>query len=112
MQIVPLSPIPSQILRAGLSNQQTTLTVYQKATGLFIDVAVSDAPIVTGTACLDRKYIIRNTYLGFIGDLAFIDMNGIANLALREDPTYTGLGSRFLLCYLTPADIAVFGAPI
>lgn len=106
MLIIPLSAIPSQIVRAGLPTQQATITVYQKAPGLFLDLAVNDAPIITGVVCLDRVYIVRDAYLGFDGDLAFIDTMGITDASLRRDPDYTGLGGRFLLAWLSQADIA------
>jgi hypothetical protein len=41
--------------------------------------------------------------VGFIGDLIFIDTQG------TSDPNYTGLGSRFLLAYLSPTDLATLG---
>lgn len=44
--------------------------------------------------------IVRSAYLGFIGDLAFIDTQG------TSDPIYAGLGTRFQLVYLFPVDVA------
>ena len=47
-----------------------------------------------------RNRIVRDTYLGFLGDLAFFDLQG------EDDPYYTGLGDRWVLGYLTTADLA------
>ena len=55
--------------------------------------------ILGGVMCLNATVIVRNTYLGFVGDLAFYDMQG------ATDPLYTGLGSRYVLAYLVPGDI-------
>lgn len=101
MQIVPLSPLKSQIVTAILGGQTTQMNVYQKATGLFIDVYVANSPIVVGVICEDANRIVRSTYLGFIGDLAFIDTQG------SDDPVYTGLGGRFQLAYLEAGDVPV-----
>jgi hypothetical protein len=43
--------------------------------------------------------MVRETYLGFIGDLSFTDTQG------TSDPVYTGLGSRFVLLYLEASDL-------
>jgi hypothetical protein len=39
---------------------------------------------------------VRDEYLGFIGDLAFFDTQGMT------DPDWTGLGSRYILGYFFP----------
>lgn len=110
MLIIPLSPVPSQVCRVGLPTQQATIAVYQKAPGLFLDLYVNDALVIAGVVCLDRVYIVRDAYLGFDGDLAFIDTAGIALPALRTDPDYTGLGGRFLLTWLSQEDVATEAA--
>lgn len=99
MLIVPLQPVPNQIVTATLGNQVTTLHVYQLSTGLFIDVFVNNVQIIAGVICQNLNRIIRSIYLGFIGDLAFIDNMG------DEDPIYTGLGARFSLAYIEAADL-------
>lgn len=99
MEIIPLRAIPNQTVIVRLLDQVTQLNVYQKPQGLFIDVLVNNAPIVMGVICQDRNAIVRDAYLGFAGDLAFIDNEG------SEDPEYSGLGavgSRFSLAYMTP----------
>jgi hypothetical protein len=37
---------------------------------------------------------VRESYLGFNGDLSFMDLDGLL------DPDYTGLGERFQLIYM------------
>lgn len=106
MFVIPLSPVPSQIARVGLPSQQVTVSVYQRSTGLFIDVSVNDALVIAGVLCLDHVLIVRDAYLGFDGDLAFVDMDALGNsTAARDDPDYTGLGVRFLLVWLSAADL-------
>lgn len=99
MLVIPLQPVPSQTFSATLDNQLCQINVYQKGTGLFLDLFISGALIIGGVICENANRIVRNTYLGFIGDLAFFDNQG------SSDPVYTGLGSRYSLLYLEPADL-------
>lgn len=99
MQLITLSAVPSQTLAVQVSGQNCQLNVYQKSTGLFMDIVNNGTLTIGGVICEDRNRIIRNAYLGFLGDFAFADLLG------REDPVYTGLGTRFVLVYLEPADV-------
>ena len=99
-QLVPLNPVPSQVINTVTTAGQTcTIKIYQKFWGVFCDLFVDNAPIIQGVLCLNANYIVRSLYLGFIGDLAFFDTQG------TSDPTYTGLGDRFLLIYLDLDDL-------
>ena len=99
VQIVPLLATPSQSISVQLGGQACTLDIYQKSTGVFMDVYVNDALIIGGVACENKNRIVHSTYLGFIGDLAFFDTQG------ADDPDYTGMGTRWILLYLGPGDI-------
>ena len=94
MKVIPLLAVPSQTLSVLLGEQNCQINVYQKSTGLFLDLAVYNNVIVRAVRCLDRLRMVRTAYQGFVGDLAFADTQGY------EDPAYTGLGARFLLLYL------------
>lgn len=91
---IPLTAIPAQTINVQLGGQSARLTVYQKRTGLYLDLTVGGAAVVTGALCRDRCKIVRGTYQGFTGDLAFIDTQG------TSDPEYSGLGARFDLVWL------------
>lgn len=99
MLIVPLNANPNQTLTVGLNNQACQLDVYQKTGGLFMDVYVNNALIIAGVLCENLNRIVRSLYLGFSGDFVFYDTQG------TNDPDYAGLGSRFVLVYLAPADL-------
>ncbi len=99
MQIVPLAAVPAPKLTILLGGQNCQIKVYQKTTGVYLNLSVNDAPIVSGVVCRDRVVLVRDAYLGFIGDLAFFDTQG------TSDPKYTGFGARFQLVYLSPSDI-------
>ena len=135
MLIVPLLPVPSQIITVALGNQRCRLAVYQRsrfditpmpnpillttdtnvalalddgtlldlsagtATAgsvvvtpqMFLDLYINDALTLAGVPCMNAVGIVRNTYLGFAGELVFLDTQGTA------DPYYDGLGSRWVL---------------
>jgi hypothetical protein len=99
MLVVPVQPVPNQTLSILLANQLCRLTLRTRWFGLFMDVSVNDAPIVQGVICQNWNRIIRSAYLGFIGDFAFWDTQG------SVDPTFSGLGSRYLLFYLEKSDL-------
>lgn len=99
MLTVPLQAVPSQSLSISLSGQACQLDVYQKSTGLFMDVYVNDELIIGGVICENINRIVRDLYLGFLGDFVFIDTQG------TDDPYYTGLGDQFQLVYLEPDDL-------
>lgn len=104
MLIVPVQPVPNQTLQVQLAGQPVVLNVYQLAYGLFVDVLIGPDPVIGGVICQNRNRIVRDAYLGLVGDLAFVDTQG------DVDPVYTGLGSRFLLAYLEEADVAALEA--
>ncbi|OZI59948.1 phage baseplate plug family protein [Bordetella genomosp. 11] len=99
MMIIPLQAVPSQALSVVLGGQNCQINVYQKSTGLFLDLYVNNAPIITAALCLDRVRLVRTTYQGFIGDLA------VADTLSTSDPSYEGLGTRFQLLYLESTDL-------
>jgi hypothetical protein len=100
MLIIPLDATPSQIVQTTLAGTFCRFSVYQKSTGLFMDFSAANALVIAGAACLNRRRIVRDAYLGFVGDLMFADLQG------SDDPVYTGLGTRWLFAWLSPADVA------
>lgn len=103
MQIIPLAAVPNQTLLVNLDGQNSQINVYTTNFGLFIDLYVNNILIIGGVICQNLNRIVRSAYLGFVGDLCFIDNQG------SGDPVYTGLGSRYSLAYLEAADLAAAG---
>lgn len=105
MLIVPTLPVPSQTMQVNLANQICNIDLYQKDSGLFIDLYFQgqDAPVVAGVICENLNRIVRDAYLGFTGDFVFIDSQG------TSDPTFDGLGTRFSLAYLSADDLTEIG---
>lgn len=99
MQVIPLQAVANQAAIATLNGQLTQLNVYQKRTGLFLDIYVGNSLVLAGARCRNLTLMVMNAYLGFLGDLTWIDNQG------SQNPDYTGLGGRYSLIYLLPADI-------
>lgn len=99
MLIVPIQATASQNFTVQLGGQVCQIRIYQKTTGLFLDLYVDDKLIVGGVICLNLVRIVRSLYLGFLGDLLFIDNQG------TDDPVFTGLGVRFSLAYLEASEL-------
>ena len=55
--------------------------------------------MIGGVIAGNLNVIVRSAYLGFVGDLAFIDTQG------SDDPVYTGLGARWILTYFAPSEL-------
>ncbi len=94
MLIIQTQALANQTISVLLANQTCKLEIAQKTAGMFINVYVNDALIIGGVICENLNRIVRSIYLGFIGDLAFIDTQG------ATDPFYTGLGTRYFLAYV------------
>lgn len=99
MQQIPLKAVANQTLLTPVGSQNCRVNIYQKNTGLFMDVLVDETPIVLGVICQDLNRIVRDLYLGFVGDFMFLDTQG------SDDPVYTGLGARWLLFYIEAGDL-------
>lgn len=102
MLAISLQPTPSQNLTVMLNGQRCFIEVYQKSTGLFLDLTVNGYPVLSGVLCLQNVLLVRLAYLGFVGDLIFVDTLG------SDDPSYTGFGSRWFLMYLLPSEVGTY----
>jgi hypothetical protein len=102
MQEVPLQPIQNQVLQVQLNGQPTTIELAQYRYGLFMTVLIGTTVVIAGVLCQNFNRIIRSDYLGYDGDLFFVDTQG------NTDPAYTGFGggsARYHLIYATAAEL-------
>lgn len=99
MLIIPTQPVPSQNFQIVLDGQAMTFRIYQTDYGLFLDALLTNAPLITGVLCENQEPLVQEPYLGFSGELVFVDTQG------TDAPIYTGLGTRFQLAYLEAADL-------
>ena len=100
MQTVPLQPVPNQQVQTVLGGQNCQIAVYQKDQGVFADLNVNGVDVSSGILALNTVNLCPCGYAGFAGSLFFADTQG------SDDPVYTGIGSRFLMLYMTEAELA------
>jgi hypothetical protein len=104
MLFIDAAPVPNQILSTTLGGQNCQIKIYYKSTGnLFIDLYVNNALVIGGVVALNATLIVRDEYLGFIGDLCFFDMQ---SAGIPQDPVYTEIGTRFLLAYIEASELS------
>lgn len=121
MQVLPLAAVPSQTFSAALNGQAVNFSLYQLGVGeaatMFLDVIANGAQILSCRQCRAygglpqtraRFMMVGRRYLGFQGDLLFIDTQATAANP-TEDPQYQGLGARWQFMYFSPADLASAG---
>ncbi|MFT8720030.1 phage baseplate plug protein [Acetobacter sp.] len=92
--IVPLNAVSYQSIKTTLSGVSVQINLQQRGTGLYATIWLSGTMKCAGVLCQDRTWLVRYPYLGFSGDLAFVDTQG------TSDPTYDGLGARYQLVYV------------
>ena len=100
-QIIPLTEAPAQTVSVSLNQQSCRINVYTKSINVpiqgptdtpsdpfpayeninpvFVDLYVNDALIIGGVLARNETRIVRDAYLGFVGDLAFVDTQGSAD---------------------------------
>lgn len=96
---IPITAVPSQQFNVTLAGQPCQISIYTLRSGLYMDLSLNGTVLVQGIRCEYNNRIVRESYSGFVGDLAFTDTQG------TNDPTYDGLGSRYLLIYLEAKDL-------
>lgn len=103
MQEIPLRATGNQTLQVVLEGQNCSLRLYTRSLSdgvetLFCDLSIDQDPVFYGCPCLDGLPMPLYAWLGMTGQLVFIDMEG------DEAPRWSGLGSRWKLLYMSPAE--------
>lgn len=100
MQEITLSAQKGQQFTVSLGGQSSSIRLHQRSTGLYMDLYISHSPIIQGVICLNCNRMVRYDYLGFSGELVFVDTKGTL------DPVWDELGSRYKLFYLTAEELS------
>jgi hypothetical protein len=122
-QVVPLQPVPAQLLNVTLGDQQCQIAVTAKNISVpvlppgsidtdppvlapiqvvFLDLYVADVLVIGGCLARNGVGVVQNDYLGFVGEITIEDTQPDP-IAGPSDPFVSGLGSRFLLSYWSNA---------
>lgn len=99
MQIITLMPQKSQTVSVALAGQQCIIRLIQRESFMYMDLTVNGNPIMQGVPCLYGNKMVGYSYLGFKGDLTFLDSEG------QSDPFYDGLGGRYVLYYIEEGEL-------
>lgn len=101
MQTITLQPVANQTASVLVAGQLAGINLYTMSDrNLYIDILLNNVPILTGIICLDKTLIMRDAYLGFIGDFIFVDTQG------SNDPQFSELGARYQFNYVSASDLA------
>lgn len=93
--LIPIQPIPNQVVTVLINNQKLKIELRQKSTGLYCSLFLDDVLKLRNIICHDRVAFPEDSYHGLNCTLQFVDTQGL------DDPEYSLLGSRFLLAALT-----------
>lgn len=86
ISVIPLDSYPNQDVSFVLQNKRWFITLVSRLDMLYASVENDhDGIIIQNRVCLNQTPITKN--------LVFIDVDG------DDNPTYTGLNSRFFLVY-------------
>ena len=96
---IPLAAVPSQNLQITLDGQDCRLAVYQRERRLFMDLECDGLTVFRGQVCVNRTRLVQSPTARFAGQLVFTDQEG------DRPPHWRGLGSRWLLLYLSGPDL-------
>ena len=99
---VPLIATPNQELAIELEEQDCTIQVRQLGNYTYLTLWVDSTLIVENAICMPGVAILQGYIQGFKGNLVLVDSSDSNNQQLSD---YTELGSRFLLLYLTEAEV-------
>lgn len=99
MITVSLEAVKEQTVNVALNQQQCSIRLVQRESAIYMDLSVNNVPLIQGVPCLYANKMVRYSYLGFSGDLIFLDTQG------TSDPEYSNLGGRYKLFYMTEAEL-------
>ena len=86
ISVIPLDSYPNQDVSFVIQNKRWFITLVSRLSMLYASVENDhDGIIIQNRVCLNQTPITKN--------LVFIDVDG------DDNPTYTGLNSRFFLVY-------------
>jgi len=99
-QTIPIQAVANQIVLCVLGGQNCQINIYLRNDSIFVDLNSNGTDMCIGCLALNAVPIDAcNSYDGFQGNLYFIDTQG------TDDPEYTGFNSRWVLVYLTAAEV-------
>lgn len=101
---IPLAAIPNQRLNVVLDGQNCTIKLRQMGKYLYFTLYLEQTAIAKNLIAMPGTQILQGLHTGFSGNFMMIDTTA-PDAYSHGVPEYTGLENRFMLLYLTDADI-------
>ena len=102
MTEVPLIAIPNQELAIELEEQDCTIQVRQLGSYTFLSLWLDSDLIAENAICMPGVAILQGYIPKFKGNFVLVDSSDSEKQQLSD---YRELGSRFILLYLTEAEV-------
>jgi hypothetical protein len=103
MLIIPIQPVPSQQVLCVLAGQNCQIAIYLRGSKVYVDLNSNGTNMSLGVIAHNLVQLDScNSWDGFVGNLAFVDTQGV------DDPQYVGFNTRWFLVYFSPGDFPVF----
>ena len=102
MTEVPLIAIPNQELAIELEEQDCTIQVRQLGSYTFLSLWLDSDLIAENAICMPGVAILQGYIPKFKGNFVLVDSSDPEKQQLSD---YRELGSRFILLYLTEAEV-------
>ena len=99
ISFIPVQAIPNQRFQIVLNDQNCTIHLFQRGEYIYMDLTCNGVEIRTGAICLPNISLVQYPTPDFDGMLFFTDTTNH-----DEPPVYSGLGTRWLLCFDDGAD--------
>lgn len=107
-QHIPLAAISAQTLSVVLDGQNCQISLRTIGASLYFYLTVDNVPILKTCVCRNRtRMLLAAGYFKFRGDFVFVDTQ--PSTGGEQQPDYTGLDSRYVLLYLTQAEVDAAG---
>jgi hypothetical protein len=91
--VIPLKAVPSQSESVILSGQPCVISLNELDGRQYLSLSLNGTVICQNVLMVNRSYIVRAAYTGFIGDIFAYDNQG------DDAPVYTGWGTRWVLAF-------------
>lgn len=104
MKVIPIEAVPSRTYRATLDGYKVQFRIKWQtlSTSWFIDLDCEAVGLAShGFSLVTGRDMIANRTKGDMGALVLVDAQG------DEDPTFDGLGVRWLLVYVTRDELGM-----
>lgn len=100
---IPLMAYVNQGLLVVLGEQECSVAIYQRGTGMYLDLYNGGETVCQGAICQPGMGIVQVATSAFSGQLYLLDTLSRGNE--QQDPKWEGLGTRWRLYWLDAEEV-------